>query len=286
MTKIRISAFADEAGNSINEQISALKTNGIFSVELRSIDKKNVADFSLKESKEYFNKFSDEGISVWAIGSPLGKVDVGVYVDEYIEKVKKVCEIANVFETDKIRMFSFFNAYNQKNKVVDYLSKMVEVGKTFGVKMCHENEKEVYGDTAERVLDLKKSVKGLNFIYDPANFIQVGETADKTLELFHADSIYFHIKDVIKETDELVPAGCGDGKINKLVSMIDRDTTLTLEPHLATFDSFKTIDNSVMKHKYEFKSNQEAFSFASNALKNILNENGFKEKQGFFVKGE
>ncbi|MBQ7349140.1 MAG: TIM barrel protein [Clostridia bacterium] len=286
MTKIRLAAFADEAGNSVKEQISALKKVGVLGVELRSIDKINVADFSVAQSKEYYKAFADAGIFVWSIGSPLGKVDINVNFTEYLEKAKRVFEIANIFNTDKIRSFSFFNAYGERSKVIDYLSALVETAKSFGVYLCHENEKEIYGDTAERVCDLMQSVKGLKFVYDPANYIQVGEPADKTLSLFHSKTEYFHITDVIAATDELVPAGYGDGNIDKLVNMIDRDVTLTLEPHLAVFDAFKSIDNTEMKHKFHFKDNFEAFAFATDALKNILIKNGYTEKDGCFFKGE
>lgn len=286
MSKIKLAAFADEAGSSIKEQISALNANGIHALELRTIDGKNVADFSVVESKEYYKRLNDNGVLVWSIGSPLGKVDINVDFNAYLDKVKRVCETANIFCADNIRMFSFFNAYAQRNKVMDYLSKMVEVASSFGVNLCHENEKEIYGDTADRVQDIMDSVKGLKFIYDPANYLQVGEDADFTLNKFHAFTEYFHIKDVIHATDELVPAGEGDGKIDKLVKMIDRDVTLTLEPHLAVFDAFKSIDNTQMKHKFNFNSNFEAFTAAVNALKTILVNNGYAEKRGVFVKGE
>ncbi len=286
MSKIKLAAFADEADGSLLGQISALKNNGVYALELRTVAGKNVADFTVSESKEYFKCLNDNGISVWSIGSPLGKVDIDVDFNAYLDKVKRVCETANIFRAEKIRMFSFFNAYGERNRVLDYLSKMVEVACSFGVDLCHENEKEIYGDTADRVQDIMDNVKGLKFIYDPANYLQVGENADYTLNKFHAFTEYFHIKDVIHATDELVPAGEGDGKIDKLVKMIDRDVTLTLEPHLAVFDAFKSIDNTEMKHKFNFSSNFEAFTVAVNALKTILVNNGYAEKQGVFVKGE
>lgn len=285
MIKVNLSAFSDEAASDIKGQISAMQLNGIKFTELRSISGKNVSEFTFDECKEYLKEFNDNGIKVFSIGSPLGKVDIDTDFDKYLDLVKKVCEIANVFGTDKIRMFSFFKAYEQKEKVFEYLNKMVEVGNSFGVKMCHENEKDIYGDTAERVCEIMDNVKGLKFVYDPANYIQVNEPAQKTLQLFHDKVEYFHIKDVINETGELVPAGYGDGDINSLVSMIDRNVTLTLEPHLAVFDAYAKIDNTEMKHKFKFENNLEAFKFAVDALKDILIKNGFADVNGEFVKG-
>jgi hypothetical protein len=54
---IRLCAFSDEAGSSLKEQIDALKRNNISLMELRSIDKKNVADFTIEEAKNIKKKW-------------------------------------------------------------------------------------------------------------------------------------------------------------------------------------------------------------------------------------
>ncbi|MBE5751214.1 MAG: sugar phosphate isomerase/epimerase [Clostridiales bacterium] len=281
---IKLSAFSDEAGSSLKEQISALKRNGISLMELRSIAGKNVAEFTEEEAKAYQKELEENGISVWSIGSPLGKVDIDVDFSEYCEKVRHVCKLANIFKAQRIRMFSFFNAYEKEEKVFAYLQEMVKIGKEYGVDMCHENEKDVFGDTVERVLKIMQNVDGLKYVYDPANYLQCGQSAEETLATFHAKTDYFHIKEVIASTGELVPAGYGDGKIKELVAKIDSEKVLTLEPHLMEFDAYKSIDNTEMKHKFTFANEQEAFDAAVVALKNILKELNYKEEKGEFVK--
>ena len=279
MAQIRLCAFSDEAASDILGQINALKQNGIYLTELRSAFGKNVSTFTKEENKEYYKMFSDNGIGVYSIGSPLGKVDIDTDFDKYLDVVKRVCETANDFKADRIRVFSFFNAYEKKNQVFDYLSKMVEVAKEYNVTLCHENEKEIFGDVAERVCMIMENVKGLKFVYDPANYVQVNEPAQKTLDLCHASSDYFHIKDVIHSTGEVVPAGYGDGDVNSLVARIEKDTVLTIEPHLAIFDAYANIDNTEMKHKFHFDSNLSAFSAAVNAVKGILSNSGYELKE-------
>ena len=281
---IKLCAFSDEAGSSLDEQIAASKRNNISLMELRSIDKKNVSDFTIEEARNYQNILENNGIFVWSIGSPLGKVSIDVDFEEYSKKITHVCELANIFKTDKIRMFSFFNAYENPQKVFEYLRKMVEIARKYGVSLYHENEKDIYGDTAERVEEIYQNVNGLKYIYDPANYIQCDQKAEITLPKFHKKTDYFHIKDVIYETGELVPAGYGDGDILKLIELIDEDKTLTLEPHLAVFDSFKSIDNTEMKHKFVYKNSNGAFDAAVTALKNLLKKAGYKEENGGFVK--
>ena len=281
---IRLCAFSDEAGNSLKEQIDALKRNSISLMELRSIDKKNVADFTIEEAKEYQKTMEENGVSVWSIGSPIGKVDINTDFEEYLKKVEHVCKLAQVFKTDKIRMFSFFNAYEQEEKVFEYLRRMISIANKYNVRLYHENEKDIFGDIAERIEKIMGNVEGLKYIYDPANYLQCNELADTTINKFFDRTDYFHIKDVISETGQLVPAGYGDGKIDVLLSKINSDTTLTLEPHLTVFDAFKTIDNTEMKHKFTYKSANEAFDAAVKALKDILVRLGYKEENGAFIK--
>ena len=129
-----------------------------------------------------------------------------------------------------------------------------------------------------------KNVNGLKYIYDPANYLQCDEPAENTIAALVDKTDYFHIKDVIVATGELVPAGYGDGRIDELVSKIVGDKVLTLEPHLAVFDAYASIDNSEMKHKFHFISNNEAFDCAVKAIKEILVKAGYKEVAGGFEK--
>ena len=281
---VRLSAFSDEAGVSLREQIDALHRNNIALTELRSVDNTNVAELTLERAKSIWATLKSEGIALSAVGSPMGKVKISTDIEVYLDTVKYICELANIFETDRIRMFSFFESHGEREKVIDNLNRMVEVAASYGVGLYHENEKGIYGDTAERVLDLRENVKGLHFVYDPANFLQVGESADKTLPLLAPISDYFHIKDVISDGGILVPAGDGDGDIPGLISMLDRDTVMTIEPHLMVFAGYDKIDGEKLNHKFYFENNSQAFDTAVASLKKIFNNQGFTEIEGGFTK--
>lgn len=275
---IFLSAFADEAGSKLEEQISALHRNHISYIELRSIEGKSVVDFTEEEAQRYSEKLSKEGIKVWSIGSSIGKVNIDCDFPKYLEKVLHVVKIAKIFKTDKIRMFSFFKAYDKPELVKDYLKQIVQVATEHGIKMYHENEKDIYGDTIPRVLELYNADLGLNFVYDPANFLQCKQAASDTLPALFDKTDYFHIKDVITATEEIVPAGYGDGKLSQIVEMVQGDVVFTLEPHLFVFDAYASIDSTEMKHKFKFRSHAESFDFASDAIKRILKDQGYMEK--------
>ena len=283
---IRLSAFADEAGKELPAQIAALKRNEIPYIEVRFIGSKNVADLTLDEAKEVRKALDEGGIKVWSIGSPLGKIKITDDLEAHMEKTRHVCRLAKTLGTDKIRMFSFYEAFEAKELVFATLRRMVEIAKEEGVTLYHENEKDIYGDTVARVLEIMENVEGLRYIYDPANFVDVGEDSDMALDALHAKMGYFHIKDVIADTHELVPAGYGDGKIDRLVRMLpdEGEWVLTLEPHLALFEGYAAIDNTEMKNKFTFKDNDESFDAAVTALKKIINNENYKATNGGFTK--
>ena len=281
---LRLSAFADESDNRLEGQIAALHRNQLSLLEIRNLNGRNVTDLTDAEVRDAAALLRAEGIRVWSIGSPLGKVDIGVDPAQYLDKVRRTCDIAAGFGCDKIRMFSFFNAYDEPERVFDYLRQTVELGRSRGILMCHENEKKIYGDVLSRNFELLDRVEGLQYVYDPANFLQVGEKAEDTLKALRDRACYFHIKDVISATEELVPAGCGDGHIAELVSGIREDKVLSVEPHLAVFKGYAEIDGTALKNKYRFASKEEAFDTAVRALKDILRRAGYTEQEGAFVK--
>lgn len=283
---IRLSAFADEAAKEVVGQIAALKRNNIPFIELRGLDGVNIGKITLEQAKEYAALFEKEGIRVWSIGSPVGKIDI---TDDFVKELKSlrhICRLAKIFGTDRIRMFSFFEAYEKEETVMKYLQEMVDIAKEEGCELYHENEKLIFGDTLERVEKIMEKVKGLKFIYDPANYIEAGEDAETTLSALHGRTHYFHIKDILADTRQIVPAGEGDGKIEELIARIDpkTDVTLTLEPHLKLFDGYSGFDKAELKNKYEFATETESFDFAVNALKGILARVGYQETEGGWTK--
>lgn len=281
---IRLCAFADEAAKTLTEQVRIMKKNGIALLELRSIDGINVLDMTLSQAEKYAEELTAANISVFSIGSPLGKADISVNFEDYKKSVVHIFGIAKIFGAKNVRVFSFFNAYDKADEVVARLQYMADEGARPGLNICHENEKEVFGDTLERVLYLKSRVRGLKLIYDPANFIQCGESAKKTRLALQKDVYYYHIKDVSAETGELVPAGYGDGEIEKLIADIAGDKVLTLEPHLKVFDGYKNIDHTEMKNKMHYATNEEAFTAAAEALKKLLAKCGYLETEGGYIK--
>ena len=283
---IKLCAFSDEAASSLDGQIAALKRNGINLIELRGVDGVSVANFDFENSERIKKELYKNGIKVWSLGSPYGKVSLsdGFSEEALFTQLRHLCELCGVFECDKIRVFSFYNALDKKEKVFDLLNRSVEIAAGYGVTLYHESEKDIYGEKFEQVLEIYENVPGIKLVYDPANFLQAGQSADQTLGALFGKTSYFHIKDVISSTQQLVPAGHGDGHISDIIKMIDFDTTFTVEPHLAVFEGYAQIDGREMKNKYTYKSNDEAFDAAVAAIKLLLVQNGYTYENGGYIK--
>lgn len=178
--RIELCAFADEAADSLQGQIDALKRNGIRKIELRNIGGVNVKDLTVNEAKEAEAAFAASGLSVWSIGSPIGKSDVDVDPDEEEGRFRHILNLCEIFHCDKIRVFSFFteNPDSARDEAARRLRRLVAIAAEKGVTLCHENEKDIVGDRAERVAYLLDRVDGLKSVYDPANYVQVGESAE------------------------------------------------------------------------------------------------------------
>ncbi len=273
---IRLCAFSDEAADSLEGQIAALRRNDIFLTELRSVDGINVSRLSEAAAKEAKKALDSSGIKVWALGSPYGKVSLAEGFDEQalFAQLRRLLDTAAVFGCDKLRVFSFYDAYEQSSRVFDLLSRSVETAAGYGIGLYHENEKDIYGDVPERVLELAR-IEGLRFVYDPANYLQSGVPAAVSLEKAAPLASYHHIKDMIAATGEIVPAGEGDAKIPDLIDTLGEDTVLTVEPHLSAFSGLLGLQARPLKTKYSFKDNDESFDAAVSALKGLLVRAGY-----------
>ena len=279
MSKWIISAFADEHSSSLDGQIAALKENRLDHIELRFVDSKNIADMTEVEVKELKTRLDNNGIKASAIGSPLGKINLADDFEAHLEKTKRVCETANLLETDKVRMFSFYLHKDKtredcREEVLDKLGRMLDVSDSFGIKLCHENEAKIYGETPEYCLDLLKHFGGrLRAVFDMGNFVLDGCDPLAGYGLLKEYIEYFHIKDSMA-AGAIVPAGCGEARIGEILHLYreeyKKDVLLSIEPHLQTFDGLNALVGKSFENPYKFETKEIAFTEAVKRTKELL----------------
>lgn len=283
---VKLCAFADEASSNLAEQIEELNKNNVPYLEIRGVNGKNIFDATLEDAKAWKKQLDEGGIKVWSIGSPIGKIKPDENWPAYVEKVKNLFEVAKILDCKHVRIFSFFTKEYDKYStfVVEKLTELCSLANEYGLLLCHENEKGIYGDIALRCEYLLNSVPSLACIFDPANYIQCGQDIPEALDLLKGRIEYYHIKDAKKGSGAVVPAGYGDGALDKVVDSICKDTVLTLEPHLTVFDGYANIDDTELKHEFVYPDPKTAFKVAVDSIKEILKQKGYTEENKVWKK--
>lgn len=304
--KVTISGFYDEVSFSLDKQIELAKELGEKYICPRNIDGKNIADYTVEEFVAAVKpKLDAEGIAFSSIGSPIGKV--GINDEEGFAKqlvqLKELVKICTVMNCKYIRMFSFFMPAGEdpakyRDAVMEKLRKFVECVEDSDVILLHENEKEIYGDTDDRCLDIYHTIDSpkLKLIYDASNYIQVGVDPNAAYEKVKDCVVYYHMKDCDKETRVEVPLGLGVTDYKKIFADLEArnyEGFMTLEPHTGKYavgrkflyfvpfarymkpefyKAFRYIDSKLGKKATDSVSRKDVFVIQYKNLKKFIEE--------------
>ena len=275
----KISGFSDEIDSCVITQFEALNRLNIKYFELRGIDGKNISTLTDEQVKELKAKMDKYGIEASSIGSPIGKVNIEDDFAEHFELFKRVVFIAKELGSKYIRMFSFYTkegGWNdeKREKVIKRLQTMIDYAKEQDVVLLHENEKDIYGDTIDRCLDIMETLACDNFkaVFDPANFVQSGQDTKSAIEKLGKYIEYMHIKDSLAD-GKIVPAGMGEGNVELVLKTLFEQGYagfISLEPHLGSFEGLAALELDDKMEKLP-KGGEGTFTVAYNALNEILN---------------
>ena len=276
---IRLSAFADEISADLDEQIAVLSNEKVRFLDLRSVWNTNVLDLSDQQVARIKETLDAHGIGVAAIGSPIGKVPIDSSFNEHLHLFERAITVARALQTHYIRIFSFYppaasdrgavNPAEYRDEVLRRLREMTARARAAAVILLHENEKDIYGDTIARCVDLLQGVNDAHFqaVFDPANFIQCGQTPyPDAYEAIRPWLRYVHVKDA-RSDGSVVPAGEGVSHWPELLQRLRADGYdgfLSLEPHLALAGQYKGF------------SGPDLFRRASQALQQMLQAMGWE----------
>lgn len=273
-----ISGFADEIDSSLEVQIKVLGEIGQNYLELRGADGINVADFTIEKANEIKDKLDQAQIKVSAIGSPIGKIGIEDDFEPHFEKYQHIVKLAHLFKTKYIRMFSFYmpeglDQSQYQPEVFKRLERMISYAEKEHVILLHENEKDIYGDSALRCQELMKEFYGEHFqcIFDFANFVQCKQATLQAYDLLKDYIVYIHVKDAIWETGEVTLPGEGDGQLSSIFTKLEQTGYtgfLSLEPHLFHFVGLEDLQKET-QDKHE-SNGIRAYKQAYRSLNKIL----------------
>ena len=240
-----LSAFADEISPDLNEQLDVMEAEGIRHIELRSAWKTGVLRLSEEQLATIKKETDRRGFKIASIGSGLGKYDINAPFESELNDIEIAINTAKFFGADKIRVFSYWDKSEggdvlaHRDTVMTRMKALAAAAQVGGVTLGHENEGHIYGEQPAQCRDILDTVNSphLKAIFDPANFIQAGVMPyEEAWPMLKDDIVYFHIKDALRETRKVTPAGEGDGGLPQILKekLVDEgwEGMLSLEPHL------------------------------------------------------
>lgn len=242
MAEFILSAFGDEIDDDLEKQLTVLVSEDVHHLELRGAWGRNVLDLDDAQLKRVAESLRAHDCALSAIGSPIGKSDIGQPREFEWERLDRAIHAAQALGTKLIRVFSFYipkgEAAAYRNEVLERMALLAERADRAGMALVHENERAIYGDLPERCRDIlvKVNSPALRAAFDPANFV-----VDKVKPMIDAWPLlsefttHVHVKDARLADGSICPAGEGDGDWPALLKALAEGNYrgfLTLEPHL------------------------------------------------------
>jgi sugar phosphate isomerase/epimerase len=277
-----LSAFGDEIAPDLDEQLTTLNALDVGYLDLRGAWGTNVLRMDEDDLDRVNAVCEAHGVKVACLGSPIGKSPIEDPIDIELDNLRRIIEIGERVGCNRVRFFSFYPPDTSTNEHYDEyvdlsvarIAKLVDLAEEAGFTMLLENEKGIVTDTLARCEAVVKAVDSphLRFLWDSANFIQVGEerVVERGWPMLSDYIGYVHIKDAVMSDGHVVAAGEGDGQLPELLSLLIEDGYqgfLSLEPHL-----------KVAGHSTGF-SGAEGMTYAVNALRKVMDEVGCNETE-------
>ncbi len=137
------------------------------------------------------------------------------------------------------------------------------------ITLCHENEKEIFGETAARCLDLPAASRGV------CSRKLCADGRGRALCVGKACAFrgIYSCKGCGYARRERA-GGCGEGKIPEIIRayLARGGDVMTLAPYLYKFTGLSALENGneVKLGSFNFKNNDESFDAAATALRNIF----------------
>jgi sugar phosphate isomerase/epimerase len=129
-----------------------------------------------------------------------------------------------------------------RDEVLRRMAEKARIAAENRVTLVLENEKGIYGDTADRVRDILATVDSpaLVHAFDPANYLEVGQPVAAAWDLLRPWVKHFHVKDFDTKLHKNVVPGTGEGLIPDLIAdAVSRgyEGFCVLEPHLVVAEA-------------------------------------------------
>lgn len=202
----KLGVVTDEISDDLEEAIEIAKSWGLEYIELHGVWGENICDVDAATLSKTIRIVKESGLTVTNIDSLTLRCDLD-NDEEYSQHIKHLLrsiEIAPLFDTNVVRLFSFWKEENVEEKWDQIFEKMelpIKIAEREGVILGFENVSSGNigtSDDLERLFQRFDS-PSLKLIWDPGNAYAAGEETPfpDGYEKIKSKIVHIHVKDAI-----------------------------------------------------------------------------------------
>jgi sugar phosphate isomerase/epimerase len=268
----KIGVVTDEISNNLVEAIEIAKSWGLDYIELHSVWGENICDIDDAELSRVISIVRKSGMTVTNIDSLTLRCHLQNN-DEYCQHIKHLLrsiEIAPLFNTNIVRLFSFWKEQNPNWELIfEKMELPIKIAEREGIILGFENVSSGNIGTSDDLVRLFNyfDSPNLKLIWDPGNAYAAGEKTPypNGYEKIKDRIIHVHVKDAIfDEQGNRIWKPIGQGEVDykgQMKALLDDkyQGIIALETHCVaengskidgtkeSFDGLMNIINTIMK---------------------------------------
>jgi sugar phosphate isomerase/epimerase len=233
---MKLSAITDEISQDFEHALDVLAEYGAQGAELRGLWGTNIGDLTDDQVKRARKALHAHSMRVSCLASPFFKCDMRTSeptvagrmhlasargYDQQMDLLRRLCDLADQFETTFIRVFSFWRRGDPTEEVeahiVEAFAEPLEIAASRGMTLLLENEHACYLGTGAEIARVIRKVghPHLRACWDPGNALAAHEVPyPDGYESVRSMVAHVHIKDAVLLDGE--PRWCivGEGVVD------------------------------------------------------------------------
>ncbi len=209
---MKIAFITDEVTQDFNKAIEFALENKLQALELRTIEDTQIDQIDINTLYKYNDMIKDAGLEVCCLSSSFYKCEYSrANIEKELEKLQRLCGVADILDCKYIRGFSFFFDENKPVNLDEIADKFIipsTVLKQRNKIMLLEADPSVNTANHKFLAKLIKKINNENIraIYDPGNslYAPIGSEEEPYPEAYDFIKPYIshiHIKDAVKKSE-------------------------------------------------------------------------------------
>lgn len=205
MEGLHLGGLGDEAGRTLDQQISAIVELGWSRLELRTLDERPIHALGEARLRQVGDRLREAGISVPAVASQIGNWErsVGYPFDRELVELDAVLTAARALGSRYVRVMSYPNdgrpETRWRDEVVRRFSEMARRAEVAGVVLLLENCAGWASGASARAIDLLAAIDSpaLGVLFDLGNPVAYGYDGLAYLTAVLPHVAHIHVKDAV-----------------------------------------------------------------------------------------